>query len=90
MSFYQEVSNAFIFVPIYAVNRLTFESTAYYYTESRRLANNQRVQLSQAPDAPVFAELQLEGGDGDNAASGEATEHDGVILCSEYKSTQFF
>ena len=72
------------FVPIYTVNRLTFVSTAYYYTETRRLANNQRIQLSQAPDAPVLAELQLEAGDGDNKATGEATVHDRVILCSVY------
>ena len=54
----------------YAVNALTFETTAYYYTESK-LADNHYVRLSKAPNAPVFAELLLEGGDGDTAAAGE-------------------
>ena len=65
----------FIFAPIYTVNRLTFVSTAYYYDESLTPPNNHQVQLSQAPDAPVLAELQLEAGDGDNEATGEATVH---------------
>ena len=64
---------------MFAVNALTFEDSAYYYTESRRLANNQRVQLSQAIEEPAFAELLLEGGDGDSAASGETTVHDVVV-----------
>ena len=59
-----------------AVNALTFEANAYYYPESRRLVNNQRVVLSQATGAPVFAEMLLESGDGDDAAAGETTVHD--------------
>ena len=61
------------FLFLSAVNRLTVEATAYYYTESFKVVPSHHVQLSQAPDAPVFAELQLEGGDGDHAATGEAT-----------------
>ena len=63
-----------------AVNALTFEASAYYYMESRRLAINHRVLLSQAIEEPVFAELLLEGGDGDSAASGETTVHDVVVF----------
>ena len=61
-----------------AVNRLTVESTAYYYVESSKQDSHNHVQLSQAPGAPVFAELQLEGGDGTRAAEGEAAA---PILC---------
>ena len=66
---------------LYAVNRLTFEATAYYFTESFKLVPDNRVQLSQAPDAPVFAELQVEGGDGVHAATGEAIIVYYHILC---------
>ena len=63
-----------------AVNALTFEASAYYYTESHRLVINHRVLLSQAIEEPAFAELLLEGGDGDSAASGETTVHDMVVF----------
>ena len=61
----------------YAVNALTFETTAYYYTESK-LADNHYVRLSKASGAPVFAELLQEGGDGDTAAAGEAINNVGT------------
>ena len=76
MSFYIHMKSCLtssLFILICAVNRLTVEATAYYYTESFKVVPSHHVQLSQAPDAPVFAELQLEGGDGDHAATGEAT-----------------
>ena len=78
---HEEVHNVFIFLLyLCAVNALTFEANAYYYTESRRLLNNQRVVLSQATDVPVFAEMLLEGGDGDDAASGEIAVYDVVVV----------
>ena len=70
-----------LYLFLYADNRLTFEATAYYFTESFKLEPNHHVQLSQAPDAPVFAELQVEGGDGVHAATGEATVVYYHILC---------
>lgn len=54
-----------------AVSRLTVEATAYYYSESAKHEPRNHVQLSQASGATVFAELQLESGDGILAAMGE-------------------
>ena len=67
-----------------AVNALTFENSAAYYTESRILANNLRAQLSLGTDVPVFAEMLLEGGDGDDAASGETIVHDVVVVSAKH------
>ena len=58
---------------LYAVNALTFEATAYFFIENRRLVTNHRVLLAQGVDERVPSEIVLESGDGDDAAIGEAT-----------------